>query len=145
MDARLAGDTGIVRTDSSPPVQCLHHGDNHVHHVHVHRLELCVQPDFQQCTWQHAPTHNLSEKCGVSCVMCMQVMIAVDEAMRRLQIQDIERNAILDAFRYSDARSAAAQSSAQQQQQATATAQAPQTADHQQLEPAFQSSKPFTR
>lgn len=75
----------------------------------------------------------------------MQVMIAVDEAMRRLQIQDMERNAILDAFRYSDARSAAAQSNAQQQQQATATAQAPQTANQQQLEPAVQSSKPFTR
>ena len=71
----------------------------------------------------------------------MQVMIAVDEAMRRLQIQDIERNAILDAFRYSDARNAA-QSAQQQQQQAAAPSQ---IAEQSQQEPAVQSSKPFTR
>lgn len=74
----------------------------------------------------------------------MQVMIAVDEAMRRLQIQDIERNAILDAFRYSDARNAAMQTAAQQQQQQQ-QATPSQAAELHQQNAAVQPSKPFTR
>ena len=66
-------------------------------------------------------------------------MIAVDEAMRRLEIQDIERNAILDAFRYSDARTAAAQVAAQQAAEPSQEPALPQE------DPVVQSSKPFTR
>lgn len=33
----------------------------------------------------------------------MQVLLAADEALRRLQVTDAERNAILDTFRYVEA------------------------------------------
>ncbi len=32
----------------------------------------------------------------------MQVLIAADEALKRLEVDNVERNAILDAFRYID-------------------------------------------
>lgn len=77
--------------------------------------------------------------------MSVQVMVAVDEAMRRLQIENIERNAILDAFRYSDARNAAAQTAVQEQQQQQQAAAPLQVPEQNQQEAAAQSSKPFTR
>lgn len=30
---------------------------------------------------------------------CLQVLLAADEAIKRLQVSNVERNAILDAFR----------------------------------------------
>ena len=38
---------------------------------------------------------------------CMQVMLAINEAMRRLEVSDAERNAILGTFRYLEGRHAA--------------------------------------
>lgn len=72
-------------------------------------------------------------------------MIAVDEALRRLEISAPERNAILEAFRYADARNAAAMPTAvaAAQQQAADAAEA---ADgHQQAAAPALTSKPFTR
>lgn len=75
-----------------------------------------------------------------------QVMIAVDEALRRLEISAPERNAILEAFRYADTRNAAALASAVQaaQQEAAHAAQEAEGA-HSQQSPPLLSSKPFTR
>ena len=76
----------------------------------------------------------------------LQVMIAVDEALRRLEISAPERNAILEAFRYADTRNAAALASAVQaaQQEAAHAAQEAEGA-HSQQSPPLLSSKPFTR
>ncbi len=73
-------------------------------------------------------------------------MIAVDEALRRLEISAPERNAILEAFRYADARNTASLASAVQaaQQEATQAAQEAEGARSQQS-PALLTSKPFTR
>ena len=38
----------------------------------------------------------------------MQVMHAAEQALRQLQVSDVERNAILEAFRYKEAKMAAA-------------------------------------
>ena len=37
----------------------------------------------------------------------MQVLIAAEEALRRLEVENVERNAILDAFRYIEQQRAA--------------------------------------
>lgn len=73
----------------------------------------------------------------------MQVMIAVDEALRRLEISAPERNAILEAFRYADARNAASMAAAIQAAQQEA-AQEADSARSQQAAPLL-TSKPFTR
>lgn len=76
----------------------------------------------------------------------LQVMIAVDEALRRLEISAQERNAILEAFRYADARNAAALASAIKaaQQEAAQQAQEAASAQTQQAVP-LPTSKPLTR
>ena len=72
-------------------------------------------------------------------------MIAVDEALRRLEISAPERNAILEAFRYADARNAAAMTTAVAAAQQEA-AEADGAADsHQQAPQLTPTSKPFTR
>ena len=73
-------------------------------------------------------------------------MIAVDESLRRLEISAQERNAILDAFRYADARNAAALAAAIQaaQQEAAQQAQEAASAQQQQIVP-LPTSKPLTR
>ena len=73
-------------------------------------------------------------------------MIAVDEALRRLEISAQERNAILEAFRYADARNAAALAAAIQaaQQEAAQQAQEAASAQSQQTVP-LPTSKPLTR
>ncbi len=77
---------------------------------------------------------------------CMKVMIAVDEALRRLEISAPERNATLEAFRYADARNAAALAGAIQaaQQEAAQAAQEADSARSQQAAPLL-TTKPFTR
>ncbi len=79
-------------------------------------------------------------------MICMQVMIAVDEALRRLEISAPERNATLEAFRYADARNAAALACAVQaaQQEAAQAAQEADSARSQQAAPLL-TIKPFTR
>ena len=75
----------------------------------------------------------------------LQVMIAVDEALRRLEISAPERNAVLEAFRYADARNAAAMTAAVAAAQQGA-AEAAEAADgHQQAARPALTSKPFTR
>lgn len=76
----------------------------------------------------------------------MQVMIAVDEALRRLEISAPERNATLEAFRYADARNAAVLAGAVQaaQQEAVQAAQEADSARSQQAAPLL-TTKPFTR
>ena len=76
----------------------------------------------------------------------MQVMIAVDEALRRLEISAPERNATLEAFRYADTRNAAALAGAIQaaQQEAVQAAEAADSAQSQQAAPLL-TTKPFTR
>ncbi|KAL3155667.1 hypothetical protein ABBQ32_012695 [Trebouxia sp. C0010 RCD-2024] len=74
-----------------------------------------------------------------------QVMIAVDEALRRLEISAPERNAILEAFRYADARNAAAMPSAVAAAQQEAAAAAEAADGHQQAAAPALTSKPFTR
>ncbi len=76
----------------------------------------------------------------------MQVMIAVDEALRRLEISAPERNATLEAFRYADARNAAALAGAIQaaQQEAVQAAEEADSARSQQAAPLL-TTKPFTR
>lgn len=75
-----------------------------------------------------------------------QVMIAVDEALRRLEISAPERNATLEAFRYADTRNAAALAGAIQaaQQEAVQAAEAADSARSQQAAPLL-TTKPFTR
>ncbi len=79
-------------------------------------------------------------------MICVQVMIAVDEALRRLEISAPERNATLEAFRYADARNAAALAGAVQaaQQEAAQAAQDADSARSQQAAPLL-TTKPFTR
>lgn len=72
-------------------------------------------------------------------------MIAVDEALRRLEISAPERNAILEAFRYADARNAAAMPSAVAAAQQEAAAAAEAADGHQQAAAPALTSKPFTR
>ena len=70
-------------------------------------------------------------------------MIAVDEALRRLEVSAPERNAILEAFRYADARNAASLAAAIHAAQQEASQEA-DNARSQQAAPLL-TSKPFTR
>ena len=72
-------------------------------------------------------------------------MIAVDEALRRLEISAPERNAILEAFRYADARNAAAMTAAVAAAQQEAAQAAVHVDSHQQAAQPLSTSKPFTR
>ena len=72
-------------------------------------------------------------------------MIAVDEALRRLEISAPERNAILEAFRYADARNAAAMAAAVSAAQQEAAEAAVAADGHQQASQLLLTSKPFTR
>lgn len=78
-------------------------------------------------------------------VTTLQVMIAVDEALRRLEISAPERNAILEAFRYADARNAAAMTTAVAAAQQEAAEAAAAADGHQQAPQPTLASKPFTR
>ena len=75
----------------------------------------------------------------------LQVMIAVDEALRRLEVSAPERNAILEAFRYADARNAAAMATAVAAAQQEAAEAAVAAGDHQQAPQPVLTSKPLTR
>lgn len=72
-------------------------------------------------------------------------MIAVDEALRRLEISAPERNAILEAFRYADARNAAAMTTAVAAAQQEAAEAGGAADSHQQAPQLTPTSKPFTR
>lgn len=72
-------------------------------------------------------------------------MIAVDEALRRLEISAPERNAILEAFRYADARNAVAMTTAVAAAQQEAAEAAEAAEGHQQASQPALTSKPFTR
>lgn len=91
----------------------------------------------------------MKEGCKQPClyrILCVtQVMIAVDEALRRLEVSAPERNAILEAFRYADARNAAAVTTAVAAAQQEAAEAAAAADDHQQDSQPMLTSKPFTR
>ena len=73
-------------------------------------------------------------------------MIAVDEALRRLEISAPERNAILEAFRYADARNAAALATAIQAAKQEAVQSEKESEPSRSQEAALMlTSKPFTR
>lgn len=78
-------------------------------------------------------------------VNALQVMIAVDEALRRLEISAPERNATLEAFRYADARNAAAMTTAVAAAQQEAAEAAMAADGHQQATQPMLTSKPLTR
>ena len=78
-------------------------------------------------------------------VTALQVMIAVDEALRRLEVSAPERNAILEAFRYADARNAAAMTTAVAAAHQEAADAAVAADGHQQAAQPMLTSKPLTR
>lgn len=78
-------------------------------------------------------------------VSVLQVMIAVDEALRRLEVSAPERNAILEAFRYADARNAAVMTTAVAAAHQEAAEAALAADGHQQAAQPMLTNKPLTR
>ena len=72
-------------------------------------------------------------------------MIAVDEALRRLEVSAPERNAILEAFRYADTRNATTMATAVAAAHQEAAEAAVAADSHQQAAQPMLTNKPLTR